>query len=91
MSADKTSSSQSENEPLAKEASMDDTKDDDICDSKQDWTRRQYDAAYWKRVMRTGCMIMGFMSVVSMQSNCSGTNKFNGGNDITIFRESLRG
>ena len=67
MSADKTSSSQSENEPLAKEAIMDETKDDDICESMQDRMRSQYDSAYWKRVMRTGCMIMGFLSVVSMQ------------------------
>ena len=67
MSPDKTSSSQSENEPLAKEAIMDGTKDVDISESKQDRCRSQYDAAYWKRVMRTGCMIMGFMSVVSME------------------------
>ena len=67
MSADKTSSYQSENEPLAKEAIMDETKDDDICESKQDRVRSQYDSAYWKRAVKTGCMIMGFLSVVSMQ------------------------
>ena len=67
MSADKTSSYQSENEPLAKETIMDEKKDVHICESEQDRTRSQYDVAYWKRVMRTGCMIMGFLSVVSMQ------------------------
>ena len=68
MSADKTSSSQSsdlEREPLAKEA-MDVTKDINISDSKQDRTKSQYDTAYWKRAMRTGCMIMVFTSVVSL-------------------------
>ena len=65
MSADKTSSSQSsdlEREPLAKEA-MDEIKDRD---GKQDRTKSQYDVAYWKRAMRTGCMIMVFTSVVSL-------------------------
>ena len=27
--------------------------------------KTRYDAAYWKRAMRTGCMIMVFTSVVS--------------------------
>ena len=67
MSADKTSSFQSsdlEREPLAKEA-MDDIKDRD---GKQDRTKSQYDVAYWKRAMRTGCMILVFMSIVSLFS-----------------------
>ena len=65
MSADKTSSFQApdlEKEPFVKEA-MDEIKDRD---GKQDRTKSQYDTAYWKRAMRTGCMIMVFTSVVSL-------------------------
>ena len=70
MSADKTSSFQSsdlEREPLAKEA-MDEIKEINLSDIKQDRTRSQYDVAYWKRAMRTGCMILVFMSIVSLLS-----------------------
>ena len=70
MSADKTSSFQSsdlEREPLAKEA-MDEIKEINLSDIKQDRTRSQYDLAYCKRAMRTGCMILVFMSVVSLFS-----------------------
>ena len=80
MSAKKTSSSQSENEPLAKEAIMDEKKNIEI---KQDQTRNQYDEAYWKRAMRTGCMIMVFISYVSL-SRVISTFELDGATDITF-------
>ena len=81
MSAKKTSSSQSENEPLAKEAIMDEKKNIEI---KQDQTRNQYDEAYWKRAMRTGCMIMVFISYVSL-SRVISTFELDGATDNITF------
>ena len=83
MSAKKTSSSQSENEPLAKEAIMDEKKNIDNCEIKQDQTRNQYDETYWKRAMRTGCMIMVFISYVSL-SRVISTFELDGATDITF-------
>ena len=63
----KTSSSQAlevENEPLATETIIDEM--DDAIENKQGQRHMQYDAEYWKRATKTGCMIMVFMSVVSV-------------------------
>ena len=62
MSSDKTSSSQSSD--LENELFVEETMD--VSDSKKDRTRSQYDSAYCKRAVKTGCIIMGFTSVVSL-------------------------
>ena len=64
MSSDKTSSSQSSD--LENELFVEETMDVSCSDSKKDRTRSQYDSAYCKRAVKTGCIIMGFASVVSL-------------------------
>ena len=56
--------------------------------SEQGRTRSQYDSAYWKRAMKTGCIFMVFISVVSLFGHIS-TSEFDDDN-ISFFRESLR-
>ena len=63
---DKTSSLESlgfEKDPILKRKMDEETTEWKTC--KVGAPRTRYDVEYWMRVMKTGCMIMVFLSVVS--------------------------